>query len=98
MKHTHENNHNHHHAMLETTQTVRDPVCGMQVDPAKTGHRTVHAGVTYAFCSSGCHEKFTQGPDTYLQPDPAPKVIEGGIYTCPMHPDIETDGTGSCPI
>jgi YHS domain-containing protein len=49
MQHAHENN---HHAMSETTQTVTDPVCGMQVDPAKTEHHAVHEGVTYAFCST----------------------------------------------
>ena len=97
MKHAHENDHQHH-AMSGATQTVRDPVCGMQVDPEKTEHRTVHEGVTYAFCSSGCREKFTRDPEMYLHPEPAPKTIEDGIYTCPMHPDVEHDGAGACPI
>jgi Cu+-exporting ATPase len=99
MQHAHEHDH-HHHSISEDTQTVRDPVCGMQVDPAKTEHRMVHEGVTYAFCSSGCQEKFTQDPDRYLRSEhtaPAPKTIEGDGYTCPMHLEVVQDGPGSCP-
>jgi Cu(I)/Ag(I) efflux system membrane fusion protein len=35
-----------------------DPVCGMQVDPAKPGGKLIHEGKTYFFCSSTCKEKF----------------------------------------
>ena len=97
MKHAHENDHGHDDRS-EASQTVTDPVCGMQVDPAKTDHQAVHEGVTYAFCSRGCQEKFTREPAFYLQPVPVPQTPAAGIYTCPMHPDIEQDGPGACPI
>jgi Cu+-exporting ATPase len=99
MQHAHDNAHNHR-VMSADTQTVSDPVCGMQVDPAKTEHRLVHEGVTYAFCSSDCQETFSQEPDRYLRSEqsaPAAKTIEGGGYTCPMHPEVIQDGPGSCP-
>src|SRR5471030_2944415 len=87
----------HDHAGHATT--VRDPVCGMTVDPAKSPHRFDHRGETYHFCSAGCRTKFAADPQTYLDKT-APKaaVPEGTIYTCPMHPQIRQVGPGSCPI
>ena len=81
--------------------TVKDPVCGMTVDPAKTAHHADHAGHAYHFCSAGCRTKFVAEPGTYLQvraPLRAEAVAPGTIYTCPMHPQIRQPGPGSCPI
>jgi Cu+-exporting ATPase len=79
--------------------TVRDPVCGMTVDPHKTQHRYEHAGHTYYFCSAGCRTKFAADPQKYLgTAQPAAPVPEGTIYTCPMHPQVRQVGPGSCPI
>src|SRR5450755_2156695 len=87
----------HDHAGHATT--VRDPVCGMTIDPAKSPHRFAHRGETYHFCSAGCRTKFAADPQTYLDKT-APKaaVPEGTIYTCPMHAQIRQVGPGSCPI
>ncbi|MGZ3312107.1 MAG: heavy metal-binding domain-containing protein, partial [Xanthobacteraceae bacterium] len=82
-------------------ERVRDPVCGMLVDPHKTPHRQQHAGRPYYFCSAGCQAKFADNPAKFLAPsDSAPPqaVPEGTIYTCPMHPQIRQLGPGSCPI
>ncbi len=83
----------------EAKSGVRDPVCGMTVDPHKTPHRAEHAGHPYYFCSAGCRTKFIADPARYLgdakPPDPVPA---GAIYTCPMHPEIRQPGPGSCPI
>jgi P-type Cu+ transporter len=83
--------------------TVRDPVCGMSVDPATAKHRVEHAGQTYFFCSAHCRDTFRAEPAKYLRPATAPvaatKVAPGqGLWTCPMHPQILRDGPGSCPI
>ncbi len=80
--------------------TVRDPVCGMSVDPHTAKHRYDHHGHTYYFCSAGCRTKFIADPNRYLSPDQhkAEPVPEGTIYTCPMHPEIRQVGPGSCPI
>ena len=37
---------------------MQDPVCGMTVDPHKAAGTEVYNGVTYAFCSPHCLEKF----------------------------------------
>src|SRR5215470_17547633 len=81
------------------SEGVRDPVCGMTVDPHKTPHRHSHAGSTYYFCSAGCRDKFSADPAKYLAPQAAkPPAPAGAIYTCPMHPQIKQVGPGVCPI
>jgi Cu+-exporting ATPase len=45
---------------------VRDPVCGMTVDPARARGRAAHKGDTYFFCSPGCMHKFVSDPGKYL--------------------------------
>jgi Cu+-exporting ATPase len=79
---------------------VKDPVCGMDVDPHTTQHRADHAGRTYYFCSAGCRKKFVAEPARYLDQKTAQQesVAPDAIYTCPMHPEIRQVGPGSCPI
>jgi uncharacterized protein len=50
----------------EQQGTAVDPVCGMAVDAQKTGHRSMHHGKTYYFCSAGCKKSFEQDPGKYL--------------------------------
>ncbi|WP_156839122.1 heavy metal translocating P-type ATPase [Novosphingobium aquimarinum] len=89
------------HAHGEGMKTeVKDPVCGMTVDPAKTPHHAVHQGQDYHFCSAGCLAKFETDPTRYLAAEP-PAPVEaapGTIWTCPMHPEIRQDHPGPCPI
>jgi len=84
---------------------VKDPVCGMTVNPQKTPHRAEYEGRTYYFCCAGCRTKFIADPQQYLgketkapAPMPPGSVPKGAIYTCPMHPEIRQVGPGSCPI
>ena len=98
--------HEHGHALST------DPVCGMKVAP-DTGHRHVHEGVEYLFCSGGCLRKFAAEPEKYLDTAPADtttdrshsgrgrpasSAAEGTLYTCPMHPEVRQQEPGSCPI
>ncbi|HVN90725.1 MAG TPA: heavy metal translocating P-type ATPase [Candidatus Binataceae bacterium] len=88
---------------------VKDPVCGMRVDPAKARWRCDHAGVTYYFCREGCLTKFSADPSQYLsaaapqsQPPchatpPAPTEA-ASEYFCPMDPEIISDRPRNCPI
>ena len=46
--------------------TVKDPVCGMDVDPEAGKPSAVHAGVTYHFCAERCRTKFLADPAIYL--------------------------------
>ncbi|MGJ5024224.1 heavy metal translocating P-type ATPase [Bradyrhizobium oligotrophicum] len=88
-----------HHADQHDDAKVKDPVCGMSVDPATSKHRFEHAGHTFHFCSAGCRTKFAAEPDKYLgEREPPPEMPAGTIYTCPMHPEIRQDGPGTCPI
>src|SRR5271157_1283111 len=50
----------------ESTATVKDPVCGMNVDPATAKAKAEHAGQTYYFCCPHCAQKFTAEPQKYL--------------------------------
>ncbi len=88
--------HHHHHGPAEGAAT--DPVCGMSVDPATAKHSAEHKGQTYYFCCNGCRTKFAADPEKYLKSREPEPVIEGAIYTCPMHPEIRQQGPGTCPI
>ena len=93
-----------------THDRVKDPVCGMMVDPSTTPHRHVINDSTYHFCREACREKFATNPDHYLNPaaqDPAvlhpamgslPQAAEGAVWTCPMHPEVRRPGPDSCPV
>jgi Cu+-exporting ATPase len=91
--------HGHGDGHADHATTVRDPVCGMSVDPTTSRHRFDYHGETYHFCSAGCRTKFSADPQTYLdKTEPKAAVPEGTIYTCPMHPQIRQVGPGNCPI
>ncbi|TCH98226.1 heavy metal translocating P-type ATPase [Roseococcus sp. SYP-B2431] len=48
-------------------RTAIDPVCGMVVDPAKTGHHAEHAGQSYHFCRAACLARFEADPGRYAR-------------------------------
>jgi Cu+-exporting ATPase len=83
----------------ENPQAVRDPVCGMTVDPAIARHHTEHLGKSYYFCGARCRERFTAAPERFLALAlPRPLPTAAGRWTCPMHPEIVRDRPGACPI
>ena len=53
------------------TTLERDPVCGMNVNPASAKHVHEHGGKKYYFCCACCVEKFKADPPRYLN-KPAP--------------------------
>src|SRR5579872_1169751 len=59
---------------------VLDPVCKMQVDPAKVESRSEYHGKTYYFCCPHCAQKFAAEPEKYLAQTarPAALVLLGG--------------------
>ena len=82
---------------------VRDPVCGMRVEPQSSAHHFDHNGQTYWFCCSGCRIKFQADPEKYLNrdsasADEAADLPEGTQFTCPMHPEVVQVGPGDCPL
>jgi Cu+-exporting ATPase len=92
----------HHHPNAETGERlVKDPVCGMLVDPASAKYRSDYAGKTYFFCSDKCRAKFEHDPKAFVAEGTASaREVPSGevIYTCPMHPQIRQPGPGNCPI
>src|SRR5216683_2220424 len=49
-----------------TPPKLKDPVCGMTVDPEKAAGKVEHGGKTYYFCSKGCAERFSREPEKFL--------------------------------
>ena len=98
--HRHSAHHDHHHGHGNAARVVKDPVCGMSIDPATAKFSAEHAGETYYFCSVKCHDKFVADPAAYLTAaELVPQAdVSGTIYTCPMHPQIRQDHPGNCPI
>ncbi len=44
---------------------MKDPVCGMEVDPKSAAGTSVYHGQTYYFCSTGCKAAFDKDPARY---------------------------------
>ncbi|RAZ91215.1 copper-transporting ATPase [Mesorhizobium hawassense] len=75
MSHSDHHHHRHAHggaccsakdAAPAADAVIRDPVCGMTVDPAAGKPTAEHGGRTFHFCSERCRTKFEAGPEAYL--------------------------------
>jgi Cu+-exporting ATPase len=89
----------------------RDPVCGMNVNPATAKHACKHGGQDYYFCSAACAEKFEADPPKYLATtaptrsprsaalgtQPSTRPAAGPTYVCPMCPEVHANKPGACP-
>ncbi len=84
---------------------MKDPVCGMTVDPAKAAAAIEHEGTRYFFCCQGCATRFRADPAKYLHPQPltprpSPALTAQQLqaeYICPMDPEVHKLGPGTCP-
>ncbi|MGO9147249.1 MAG: heavy metal translocating P-type ATPase [Desulfomonilia bacterium] len=85
-----------------------DPVCMMSTTDKDAYIPYEYKGSTYYFCNPKCLEKFKNDPQTYiaklsgpnLSMTQPPTMMQGdapGKYTCPMDPEVITDGPGICP-
>ena len=85
----------------EHVHKVRDPVCGMNIDPADAAGTAEYQGTTYHFCSLRCVEKFKADPPRFVPPERSAVVPFAGSenveYTCSMHPEVRQIGPGFCP-
>ncbi|PYJ10154.1 MAG: copper-transporting ATPase [Verrucomicrobia bacterium] len=80
----------------------------MEVESDSAADQSRLAGETYYFCSRSCQAKFESDPARFVGrkdviPVAPPKSLaketsETALYTCPMHPEIERDQPGDCPI
>ena len=53
--------------IMEAIEMVKDPVCGMTIDPETAAATAEHDGVTYHFCSASCHDSFVADPAKYVE-------------------------------
>jgi len=86
----------------------RDPVCGMNVNPATAKHVYEHASKKYYFCCARCVEKFAAEPSGYLnKPAPSGVVMLGMPAPKPassdqsvsltLHPALKPPPGGAAP-
>ena len=64
-------------SVSKKVEGVRDPVCGMTVDPSTAEDKVEYAGSNYYFCCARCAERFRQQPDQFLRPQP----LDHGLVT-----------------
>jgi YHS domain-containing protein len=60
--------------------TVKDPVCGMEIDPKEAAATSDYEGVTYYFCAIACKERFDAEPAKFLG------AVEEAAVEAPVQP------------
>ena len=53
-------------ASQDRPEEAVDPVCGMTVLVADARYRSIHGGITYYFCASGCQQRFEAQPAEFV--------------------------------
>lgn len=80
-------------AQQKVEEKVVCPVSGETVLKSQAKATYEYEGKTYYFCCEGCKEKFVKDPAKYIGKNADMKEI----YTCPMHPEVQSDKPGKCP-
>jgi Cu+-exporting ATPase len=78
---------------------VKDVVCGMDVS-TDSKFFSSYGTQNYYFCSKNCLHKFEDNPQTYIEVkkwSTRKSEDKDTVYTCPMHPEIQQKGPGTCP-
>ena len=75
---------------------VKDPVCGMEIEPAQAAAIHNYRGRDYYFCSADCEAKFLANPDRYVESvDPVVGSLTTGYnpeLTGPVHVELPVGG------
>jgi len=50
---------------MKTITTVKDPVCGMDIDPETAPAKADYKGKPFYFCGVTCKEQFDSNPEKY---------------------------------
>jgi Cu+-exporting ATPase len=79
--------------IMNAGPAVKDPVCGMSVDPARARGQAEYEGSKYYFCCTGCEAKFKADPEKYLNKPVAKSgmVMLGQVGIKLAAPKTETD-------
>jgi P-type Cu+ transporter len=93
---------------MEDSSSAIDPVCKMTIDPSTArGGSFVYREKAYYFCNPRCRERFSAAPESFLSRESVPELVpiktetshpSGTLYTCPMDPEIQQMGPGTCSI
>ena len=78
-----------------TTPVVKDPVCGMDIDPELSERRVEHEGRTYYFCSEHCRARFEAEPKAFSGAHGPQGHGDGPTPHGPMHHAHEQGDYGS---
>jgi YHS domain-containing protein len=65
-----------------TKEAVKDPVCGMEVDPATATFKIDSPHGAIYFCSQGCMDKFQANPSAYMKAAKSEKAAKAGCEGC----------------
>jgi P-type Cu+ transporter len=84
------------------SSTVRDPVCGMEVDPQNAAASAMYNGEMFYFCSQHCRDEFlTPSVSSMAERSHHEKAAAARKaakkYFCLMCEGVESDTPGSCP-
>ncbi len=82
-----------------------DPVCGMNVAEDQAAATVDHAGQTFYFCSTRCHDRFVAEPQAFLEQQAPPAAqaahTHGAVATPKAAPPVPIAGQGTvytCPM
>src|SRR5215471_9150346 len=75
--------------VLQGAPLAKDPVCGMNVNPAKAAGVAERHGKKYYFCSAGCAQRFVADPERY--------VVAPGTAGMEYHPRPKTSHQPAVP-
>jgi YHS domain-containing protein len=80
-------------AQQKADEKVVCPVSGETMLKSQAKATYEYEGKMYYFCCEGCKEKFVKDPARYI----GKNTDMQDIYTCPMHPEVQSDKPGKCP-
>jgi Cu+-exporting ATPase len=78
-------------------ERVKDPVCGMMVDPDRAAGHLDYRGQKHFFCSKGCVAKFEADAEKYLDPNYKPGGMRQGPVTISAAP-LTQIGANPAPV
>ena len=91
-----ENPHRHHPQADQLDAVVKDPVCGMRIDPSSAAGKHDYRENRYYFCNLNCLKRFEEDPEKFLGTNRDLKAsmmpTDTREYTCPMDPEVDLWG------
>jgi P-type Cu+ transporter len=85
----------HHNPTGDQHRTIG----GTKAEPANVAQRLEHATQTFHSCGAEPSANGAAARSKYLKAEAVPLPhARGGIYTCPMHPEVRQAQAGVCPI